>query len=70
MTNSRVTNSTFTNVGTGVGVTGSSYITLTGNKVVGATKDGFDAFNDHNMVIANNSCSGGKPQAGAHPDCV
>ncbi|MGI4878710.1 MAG: right-handed parallel beta-helix repeat-containing protein, partial [Janthinobacterium lividum] len=70
VTNSSVTNSTFTNVGVGVSVSASSYITVTGNKVVGATKDGFDAFNDHNVVIANNSCSGGKPQAGAHPDCV
>ncbi|QYE35937.1 right-handed parallel beta-helix repeat-containing protein [Polymorphobacter sp. PAMC 29334] len=70
VTNASVTNSTFTNVGVGVGVTGSSYITLTGNKVVGATKDGYDAYNDHNVVIANNSCSGSKPQAGAHPDCV
>ena len=70
VTNSRITNSSFTNVGTGVGVTGSSNITISGNKVVGATKDGYDVYNDHNVIVTNNSCSASKPQAGAHPDCV
>lgn len=70
VTNGQVTNSTFANVGVGVGVTGSSHITLTGNKVVGATKDGFDIYNDHSVLVSNNSCSGGQPSAGAHPDCV
>ena len=70
VTNSRITNSTFTKVGVGVGVTGSSNITISGNKVVGATRDGYDVYNDHNVIVTNNSCSASKPQAGAHPDCV
>ncbi|QYE33964.1 right-handed parallel beta-helix repeat-containing protein [Polymorphobacter sp. PAMC 29334] len=70
VTNGTVTNSTFTNVGVGVGVSGSNHITLTGNKVVGSTKDGFDIFDNHFVLVANNSCSGSQPSAGAHPDCV
>lgn len=70
MTNSKITNSTFTNVGAGVGITASSYIKVIGNKVVGATKDGYDIYNDHHVLVANNSCAGSHPQPGAHPDCV
>ncbi|MGI4878944.1 MAG: right-handed parallel beta-helix repeat-containing protein [Janthinobacterium lividum] len=70
VTNGQVTNSTFTNVGVGVGVTGSNHISLTGNKVVGATKDGFDVYDDHFVLVSGNSCSGGQPEANAHPDCV
>ncbi|QYE33656.1 right-handed parallel beta-helix repeat-containing protein (plasmid) [Polymorphobacter sp. PAMC 29334] len=70
VTNGSVTNSTFTNVGVGVGVSGSNHVTLTGNKVIGSTKDGFDIFDDHFVLVANNSCSGSQPSAGAHPDCV
>jgi hypothetical protein len=70
VTNGQVTNSLFTNVGVGVGVNGSNHISLTGNKVVGATKDGFDVYDDHFVVVSGNSCSGGQPGAKAHPDCV
>lgn len=66
----KVTNGVFTNVGVGVGVTASRSITVTGNRVIGSTSDGYDLFDVHNALVNNNSCSGGNPRPGAHPDCV
>jgi hypothetical protein len=70
VTGGKVTNGNFTNVGVGVGATASRSITVTGNKVIGSTSDGYDLFDVHSAVVNNNSCSGGSPRAGAHPDCV
>lgn len=68
--NAKVTNGSFTGLSLGVGVSGSTKITLSTNKVVNAAVDGFDITDSHTVLVANNSCSGGSPNSGAHPDCV
>lgn len=43
---------------------------MSGNTVTGALSDGFDIADSHNVTATRNSCSGGAPVAGAHPDCI
>jgi hypothetical protein len=40
------------------------------NTIVAAGSDGIDIADSHNITASYNSCSGGNPSAGAHPDCV
>ncbi|MGI4878854.1 MAG: PEPxxWA-CTERM sorting domain-containing protein [Janthinobacterium lividum] len=66
----KVTNSSFTHLGGGLGLTSVTGATITGNVSIYSMSDGFDIAGSHNVGISNNSCSSGTPAAGAHPDCV
>lgn len=41
-----------------------------GNTITGAVSDGIDIANSHGVTASYNSCSGGTPGAGVHPDCI
>ncbi|QYE33962.1 PEPxxWA-CTERM sorting domain-containing protein [Polymorphobacter sp. PAMC 29334] len=43
---------------------------LRSNAITGATSDGIDIADSHNVTATYNSCSAGAPAAGAHPDCI
>ena len=40
------------------------------NLITGSTSDGIDIANSHTVTASYNSCSGGVPAAGVHPDCI
>ncbi|GGI91362.1 hypothetical protein GCM10007973_29590 [Polymorphobacter multimanifer] len=40
------------------------------NQVTKSTSDGFNVVNSHSVTVSRNTCTGGRPSAGAHPDCV
>ena len=42
----------------------------TNNTVIGAVSDGIDIANSHSITASFNSCSGGSPGPGVHPDCI
>ena len=69
-TNATVTGAALSKLDAGVvfnGVTGGS---ISNSRSTAATSDGFDITNSSHVDIGNNSCTGGTPTIGAHPDCV
>ncbi len=65
-----ISGSSFKNVSLGVGFGGVTNGKLSKNTITGATKDGFDIADSHNVNVSFNSCTNGTPIVGAHPDCV
>lgn len=65
-----VTNGTFRHVQIGISAVSSTGVVLRNNQVVGAQTDGFRVVGSRSVQVLNNSCSGGAPAPGAHPDCV
>ncbi len=43
---------------------------ISNNRVLASTSDGFNIVNSHAVTVTRNSCTGGRPSPGAHPDCV
>lgn len=69
-TNVRVTNGSFTGLGVGVGLESVTGGLLTKNKFIKAYSDGIDVGDSHHVNATFNSCAGGAPGAGVHPDCI
>ena len=69
-TNVRVTNSSFTGLRAGIGLTSVTGGFLSKNKFLAAASDGIDIGDSHNVSATFNSCSGSVPAFGAHPDCI
>lgn len=65
-----VTNGNFTGLSVAVGVNGVSNSNFSNNRIVDSTSDGFNIVNSHFVTVSGNICSGTRPSAGAHPDCV
>lgn len=66
----RVTNSSFTGLHAGIGLTSVTGGFLSKNKFLASASDGIDIGNSHNVSATFNSCSGTVPAFGAHPDCI
>ncbi len=65
-----VTGGTFTGLRSGISLTSVTGGTLSNNKSLASTSDGFDIAASHRISVTGNSCSGTVISAGAHPDCV
>ncbi len=70
VTNPQISNSTFTGLRVGIGISGATGGSAYKNKIYKAVSDGIDIGDSHNVVASYNSCSGGAPGAGVHPDCI
>ena len=68
--NVTVDNGSFTGLRAGVALSGVTGATLSRNRSLHASSDGFDIADSHQVVVSANSCSGTAISAGAHPDCV
>ena len=69
-TNVRITGATLSKLDAGIvfgNVTGGS---ITNSNSIGSTSDGIDIANSSYIDVGYNTCTGGTPTAGAHPDCV
>lgn len=69
-TNVTIDSSTFSGLGLGAGFIGVTGGKMTNNKSIGSSSDGFNVADSHKVLVSRNSCTGGSPKAGAHPDCV
>ena len=65
-----VTNSTFTGLQVAVVLGSVTNGVATRNTITGSVSDGIDIANSHGVTASYNSCSGGNPGPGVHPDCV
>ena len=69
-TNAAVTGAVLTKLQAGIVFSGVTGGTISNSKSIGAVSDGFDIVDSSHIDIGNNSCTGGTPTVGAHPDCV
>ncbi|MBV8972782.1 MAG: right-handed parallel beta-helix repeat-containing protein [Sphingomonadaceae bacterium] len=68
--NAEVSGGSFAGLQVAIGLTGVTGGSATGNRVTRAVSDGIDIGDSHNVTASGNSCSGGTPGAGVHPDCI
>ncbi len=65
-----VSNSSFSGLQVGIGMTGLTGGLATHNRITRAVADGIDIGDSHGVTASYNSCSGSVPGPGAHPDCI
>lgn len=68
--NFTVSNGSFSGFRIAMGSSSSRNGVFINNRITGATSDGMNIVDSHFITARNNSCSGGTPSAGAHPDCI
>lgn len=69
-TGASVANGTFTGLQVAVVLGSVTTGTVSKNTVIGAVSDGIDIADSHGVTASYNSCSGGQPGMGVHPDCI
>lgn len=69
-TNASVGNGTFKGLQAAIVLGSVTNGTVGRNTIVGAVSDGIDIADSHGVTASYNSCSGGQPGAGVHPDCI
>ena len=68
--NAQVTNAKLNGLYSGIGMGQTTAGLIARNKITGATADGIDIADSHSVLASANSCTGGRPGPGAHPDCI
>jgi hypothetical protein len=68
--NFTVSNGSFSGFRIALGSSSSRNGVFINNRITGATSDGMNIVDSHFISARGNSCSGGVPSTGAHPDCI
>lgn len=68
--NLSVTGGIFSGFRLAIGAVSSTDGFFANNKITKSTSDGINIANSHRFTAQYNSCSGTRPSAGAHPDCI
>jgi len=68
--NFSVTGGSFSGFRVALGGTAMTNGLFENNRIVRSTSDGIDIVDSHFVTARGNSCAGGHPSAGAHPDCI